>query len=408
VEGIKPHSENGQINYVIDNGIFKQICFEAKRHLVESLMQYMPQEELTTDFNQLYKGFLAYLKSKDFEFFTTKTEKKILLHKIARYGNLSIRTQKSFSVYTLSKSFLRKLYKTFPTVNAIQDVDKDIRAAIGAVNTQGYWAVFDELKKYEPRFLKELAQAKDALQVNDEAVQEFDLNAIAHVAQLNARKHVLIIDEISRGNVAAIFGELITLIEPDKREGMQEAMSTILPYSKTWFSVPPNLHILATMNTADRSVEALDIALRRRFTFVEMLPNPSIIKTAALAPLAAGVDLEKLLTVINQRIRILLNRDYAIGHAYFLNVSTLDDLREVFATKIIPLLNEYFYGDYAKIGLVLGKDFIVKEDFDNTTVFADFDYEYSAELAEKEVYHLRKMEALKEDAFIRIYDMEYK
>lgn len=408
VEGIKPRSDKGQIKYVVENGIFKQISLEAKRHLVESLMQYMPQEEFKTDFNKLYKGFTNYLKSKEFNSFTTKKGSKILLHKIVSYGNISLRSDKSYATYTLSKSFLRKLFKTFPVAEVIQDVDKDIRAVIGAVDTQAYWAVFAELKKYEQTFLQQMADAKDALEVNDEAVQGFDLNAIAHVAQLSARKHVLIIDEINRGNIAAIFGELITLIEPDKREGMMEAMSCILPYSKTWFTVPPNLHIIATMNTANRSVEAMDMALRRRFTFVEMLPQPNIIKEQGVAPNAAGVDLERMLATINQRIRFLLNKDYAIGHAYFMNISTLDDLREVFATKIIPLLEEYFYGDYTKIGLILGKDFIEQEKAFSDKVFADFDFEHAHELAEKEVYHIRKIEDLKEGAFIRIYDSDYK
>jgi len=371
---------------------------------VESLLQYLPSNELALDFNQLYKGFLNYLKGEDFEFFTNKNNEKIILHKIARFGNISVRTQKSFSIYTVTKTNLRKLYKKYLNVQVIEDVDRDIRATIGAVNTNAYWSVFTEIKEFEKKYILELTQNEEVL---DETVQEFDLNAIAHVAQLNARKHVLIIDEINRGNVAAIFGELITLIEPDKREGMPEAMNTILPYSKNWFAVPPNIHLLCTMNTADRSVEAMDTALRRRFTFVEMKPNAALVRPNVNEPMWHGVDLEKMLITINNRIELLLNKEYAIGHAYFMNIRNFDDLKEVFATKIIPLLEEYFYGDYAKVGLVLGNSFVKQKTVEADNVFADFDYEYAHDLGDKIIYRLEDIGNVQPADFIRIYDGEY-
>lgn len=221
-----------------------------------------------------------------------------------------------------------------------------------------------------------------------------------------SEKFVFIIDEINRGNVAAIFGELITLLEADKRAGKREALSAILPYSKTSFSIPDNLFVLATMNTNDRSVESLDVALRRRFTFVEMLPKPELIPVLAKKPVAAGVDLQKLLLAINERIEVLLDKEYCIGHSYFLNIETLADLKNLFSKKIIPLLQEYFFNDFGKIGLIIGKDFIEEKIYNNTDVFADFEHPYAHDLAEKKVYRIRDMEQLSEMAFVRIYREE--
>jgi hypothetical protein len=171
-------------------------------------------------------------------------------------------------------------------------------------------------------------------------------------------RYAIFIDEINRGNISAIFGELITLIETDKRAGMKNEISLTLPYSKESFSVPQNVDIYGTMNTADRSVEALDTALRRRFSFVEMLPDPYLLKGVKLND--SDIDLSKLLTAINERIEILVDRDHTIGHAFFMGVKSLDDLREVFKNKIIPLLQEYFYGDYHKMELIIGEEFFNK------------------------------------------------
>ncbi len=217
-------------------------------------------------------------------------------------------------------------------------------------------------------------------------------------------RFVLILDEINRGNIASIFGELITLLEPDKRQGQPEAFTTILPYSKTPLQVPVNLYLIGTMNTADRSVEALDVALRRRFTFREMLPQPELL---ARHPMVAGVNLEQLLTTLNQRIELLLDRNYRIGHAYFFDVGTLAELKELFGRKIIPLLQEYFFGDLGKIGLVLGKDFVIEIRQDANAAFAGFPHEYASEFAEKRLYRLRPMTELDEAAFIRIYEAGY-
>lgn len=168
------------------------------------------------------------------------------------------------------------------------------------------------------------------------------------------RNFVAIIDEINRGNISRIFGELITLIEESKR-----GTSVILPYSQTEFAVPPNLYILGTMNTADRSIAMLDTALRRRFDFIEMMPQPSLLGNCD------GVDLCELLTALNERIEYYYDREHAIGHAYFMNkygcINSIYQLREVFSTKIIPLLQEYFFDDYERIRLILNDDNIFIE-----------------------------------------------
>lgn len=187
-------------------------------------------------------------------------------------------------------------------------------------------------------------------------------------------RYAIFIDEINRGNVSAIFGELITLIEPDKRGGAENQMFIKLPYSKKEFSVPSNLDIYGTMNTADRSVEALDTALRRRFEFKEMMPNYDVISEE----IVDDVKLKDVLEIINKRIELLVDRDHTIGHSYFVNVDSKKKLADAFNNKIVPLLQEYFYGDYGKIGLVLGKGFVEKTKSKDVK-FAEFDYENSSD-----------------------------
>ncbi|MFM4915614.1 AAA family ATPase [Aeromonas dhakensis] len=167
-------------------------------------------------------------------------------------------------------------------------------------------------------------------------------------AEPSSDARVLIIDEINRGNVSRIFGELITLIEPSKRAGAAEALSTTLPYSKQPFSVPDNLYLIGTMNTADRSLAGLDIALRRRFVFREMPPRPQLLDDIEVA----GVNIGQLLRVMNQRIEVLLDRDHCLGHAYFMPLKgdpTLARLESILRSQILPLLQEYFFEDWQRI-----------------------------------------------------------
>lgn len=173
-----------------------------------------------------------------------------------------------------------------------------------------------------------------------------------------SNKRVLIIDEINRGNVSRIFGELITLIEPSKRAGASEALTTTLPYSKRPFSVPDNLYLIGTMNTADRSLAGLDIALRRRFVFEEMPPRADLLDGVVIEEGGHKVDVGCLLHTLNQRIEVLLDRDHCLGHAYFMPLKaaakpTLAQLGYIFKQQILPLLQEYFFEDWQRIAWVL-------------------------------------------------------
>lgn len=189
--------------------------------------------------------------------------------------------------------------------------------------------------------------------ISDGVFKEFCNKA----ASDKGNKYVFIIDEINRGNISKIFGELITLIEDSKRDGEEEAMSVTLPYSQEEFSVPNNVYILGTMNTADRSIALMDTALRRRFEFVEMMPEEKLL-TKIVIP---NINVKEMLETMNQRIEVLYDREHTLGHAFFMPLNneenaTIDKLASIFKNKIIPLLQEYFYEDYEKIMLVLGID----------------------------------------------------
>ena len=197
---------------------------------------------------------------------------------------------------------------------------------------------------------------------------EYTMEAGVFKAEKSKKPYVFIIDEINRGNISRIFGELITLIEESKRKGEADERSVILPYSGLPFSVPSNVYIIGTMNTADRSIALLDTALRRRFSFVEMMPDTEVLKDIKIevpempdtVDKKAGkstIDIQKLLEIINQRIEVLYDREHTIGHAYFCGLkktATLDGLKNVFKKSVLPLLQEYFFDDYEKIAMVLG------------------------------------------------------
>lgn len=222
--------------------------------------------------------------------------------------------------------------------------------AIKALEERG---VFQELNggKYLPNF--EITKLN---RVRISELLELVSKHGGYAGEKNEKPYVFIIDEINRGNISKIFGELITLIESTKRAGMEEAASAILPYSEKPFSVPSNVYILGTMNTADRSIALMDTALRRRFQFIEMMPDSDVLRKIH-ADKVEDLDVAAMLDKINERITFLYDREHTIGHAFFTGLkddASLSKLQSIFEKSVIPLLQEYFYEDYQKIQLVLG------------------------------------------------------
>tara|TARA_R110002050_G_scaffold20348_1_gene57690 strand:- start:79510 stop:81735 length:2226 start_codon:yes stop_codon:yes gene_type:complete len=317
IEGIKPETKNEQVTYDVQDGIFKVIAKRASENWNGgSAMTF------TQAFNILKNKWES---SENDEVRIDMVSKGSFFNIIGINATTIAFRKKSGSVkHTLSISTLNEIYEGNRTMSS------------------GLVVYYNPLV----RDLKEIA-AKNSVETN-EVKEQF----------------VLIIDEINRGNVSSIFGELITLIEDDKRKGMPNELEVTLPYSKEKFSVPPNLHIIGTMNTADRSVEALDTALRRRFTFEEMMPLPELLEDKLGNKNDWNeIQISEVLKTINERITVLVDRDHQIGHSYFLGLkksSDFDkDLKAVFTDKIIPLLQEYFFNDFVKIGMVLGKGFVV-------------------------------------------------
>lgn len=350
IEGIKPETFENEVLYNIKNGIFKNICQAA-----------LTPNQL--DFNTAYDHLKKELSEIEQIKLKTPTGKEFSIS-LNSNDNLTLRTGTNKEKQgTLTK----------------ENIQKQINGESKFIGWEGYFkGVVDYLEaKYN----------------------------YTSQSTNNIQNFVLIIDEINRGNVSAIFGELITLIEEDKRLGNDEALEVILPYSKDKFGVPPNLYIIGTMNTADRSVEALDTALRRRFNFEEMPPNYEL---QELEYEIFGHKASEVLKTINKRIEKLLDKDHAIGHSYFLSKDE-DKTIVSFYKNIIPLLQEYFFGDYGKIGLVLGKGFVQQKDWDNDDkFFADFDAESASDYEDRSVYKIidyRKDKAGFTDAISKLMNM---
>lgn len=369
IEGIKPEiTEGGNIKYEVKDGIFKQLCSQATE------LEPKDGDIEIYDFDNGWNDLIAEAKNSPNLSLHTRKGEEIYVTGITDNENLKIKHKNSKldKEYPILYSRAKKLQKAFPDLSAVKSISKAFRSVIPGCYYTIYWAVLN----YINNKIKEKNKSID-----------FE----------EAKPHVLIIDEINRGNVSAIFGELITLLEEDKRKGNKEHTEAVLPYSGDKFSVPNNVYIIGTMNTADRSVEALDTALRRRFSFVEMQPNPNHEDLSEVG----NVKLKKLLKTINQRIEILIDKDHQIGHSYFIGIQDLDDLRRTFKDKIIPLLEEYFYGDFGKIGLVLGGAFIKLAE--NQVAFPK-NFTYEEDFSEdKKIYHITSSDKWDEDAFKSIY-----
>lgn len=412
IEGIKPiepEKEGDPVVYRVVDGIFKMLCTEASFSLVQEESTISTENVL--DFSLAFDNFVQAIEEKlaaeETIELDTKNGGKVVVDGISQQGNLIIKHPGKNNTYPVSKQRLTKLNSAFPDLAVVTNIDHQFRSIIGGSNSTANWAVLNAIRNnnhVSTVINKEVRSYswEDKVQVV-KSIKKRDF------FQKTGKPFVLIIDEINRGNVSQIFGELITLIEEDKRLGRPEAIQVKLPYSKDWFGVPPNVHIIGTMNTADRSVEALDTALRRRFSFSEMPPKPELIRTEGQVEngIINGLDLATLLDKINRRIEKLLDKDHMIGHSYFLSVKGLSDLKSAFQNKIIPLLQEYFFGDYGKIGLVLGaKFFEVRYEQMDKDFFAPFeDYDNDA-LIERKVYHLKNIFEMSEEQFLEaLYEL---
>src|SRR5690606_26034216 len=408
IEGIKPETIDGNVTYEVRDGIFKQLC---------NISKSIPQQESISniDFENSNYFKMSLGGKHRLEKHNWAIENNVIflgwggdndfteLNKIEGWNIYRETFKKRFPklVEDRSKFVIQAVY-TFQKMK-IGDIvviskGNHIIDAIGVIESEYFYDDTQEIDNYQFRKVKWIAKNLNIspevllnIGLSQQTIYQFSkkdvrtdiLNEMFNkTANKNKalKKHVLIIDEINRGNVSAIFGELITLLEEDKRKGNKEQTEVILPYSNEKFSVPNNVHLIGTMNTADRSVEALDTALRRRFSFIEMQPNPEILSNSEYK----DVDLKQLLATINQRIEVLVDKDHQIGHSYFIGIQNLEELKLVFKDKIIPLLEEYFYGDFGKIGLVLGASFIYQEE--NTAKFPkNFPYENDF-LEDKKVY----------------------
>ena len=314
VEGIKADLESDEIRYVLEDGIFKRLVEKAttkNEANIDEKVEWLQEEASKNDIDIMEntKFVLKYRGGKTFRI-TPKN------------------TKNPDTDYPVNIESIKKLYK-----NEIKrDELYNSSYAIGILE----YLYKKGLKKYDD------------------------------IKDTNNKNYILIIDEINRGNISKIFGELITLIEPSKRIGEDEEIRLTLPNSKESFGVPSNLYIIGTMNTADRSIAQIDTALRRRFEFVEMMPKIELLVDKEENPIIIGeIEIQKVLEAMNERIEYIYDREHTIGHSYFLpliDTRTQDKLEEIFRVKVLPLLAEYFYGDWGDIAFVLNNNFVKKKD----------------------------------------------
>lgn len=382
VEGIKPHidsKENSkEVEYEIKDGIFKELCKKALDNYENSILN-IDELNKKIELKEKVENFLNWLletnepigKTKGGNFFVVDiNDKTVMIYSegVERFdGN-----------FNLSISIFMELLKHKDEFNNAAEMFKKVFDRDYADRTHTYY--FNLVKKFKA-YEKQSTAKNENKKNNDNSLKPY----------------IIIIDEINRGNVSKIFGELITLIEPSKRIDESEGLKVTLPYSGEKFGVPKNVYIIGTMNTADRSITSLDTALRRRFEFIEMIPKPNV-----LSDNCEGVNLQELLKAINTRIEYLLDREKTIGHAFFIGIENLEKLKNVFQNKIIPLLQEYFYNDYALIDAVLNKNGMLenvivenKDYLKNMTEFIESD---------KVIYKFSDSQKWDEATFKKIYE----
>lgn len=414
IKPVKPEEEDEFLKYDIEDGLFMRACIEATFNLLIN-KSTTNNEEISSylDYNALFDLLYDEVVEKGEMELLTKSDVKVIATTTIQ-GNFSIRHKGKEKPYTVSRERLAVLYEKFPNLSLITNITNEFRNAIGGCNSTAYWSVLNKLQekgkiqKKNPHPNTHISENTDpnlSYEQKKAIVKKYwSLRDTNPIIDENIEPFIFIIDEINRGNVSQIFGELITLIEEDKRIGKSEVLYIELPYSKQPFGVPPNLYIIGTMNTADRSVEALDTALRRRFSFMQLSPDATLLEATE-----EGIDLELMLFTINKRLTILKDSDHTIGHAWLMgNVAqkNVKWLQGVFRDKILPLLQEYFYDDYEKIGLVLGEPFFEEMTQVDSKVFARFKKgtNQANQYNQSWQYKLKLAEDLTEADFKAIYE----
>lgn len=375
VEGLRPESKDGQVIYRVRPGIFREVCDAARRStLVQPGLHGKPLKERTIykmslgiagtqEGNRVLQdcianGYVLLGWGDDVDFSECGTLDEIRKKLEERPGIEKPDSQARFvSVFKdelkigdiIVASQGNKAFRAIGEV--IGNYDFQDAGAFGyhQMRKVRWLAAFESNRSVDEIYEKNFQQST-LYRLDNDAIKFDSLDGLINERQGDGNQpFVLIIDEINRANISKTFGELITLLEPDKREGEENALTVKLPYSGDEFSVPSNLYVVGTMNTADRSIALLDTALRRRFEFEELQPSPEALQQASIE----GIDLRAMLQILNERVEYLYDRDHTIGHAYFINVRTLDDLEAAFRRKVIPLLQEYFYEDWSKVRLAL-------------------------------------------------------
>ena len=388
IEGIKPkvlneddksENENSQeIEYEIVDGIFKEFCDNARKAIIESKSNiYISPKAIVwkvTVRDEVKEDCFANNHVRiNFELGTAGALK---FDNEIKKGDIIITTDGSrtkingIAIVTDDKAYTLDEEKSDTTTRNVSWLVKGIDEDIYEINDKKILPrkTVTKVPNMKVEDIIKLAKEKKPTALSKEELSKI-------VIKENTKPYVFIIDEINRGNISKIFGELITLIEPTKRSGKKECISTKLPYSKKEFTVPDNVYIIGTMNTADRSIALMDTALRRRFKFEEMLPDYHLLEDIFVEDKGTKVNIGAMLKVINERIEYLYDREHTIGHAVFLEKMENDKinidinkLENIFKKNIIPLLQEYFYEDYEKIRIVLGDN---AKDEDEQFIFAE-------------------------------------